>query len=70
LFDENRSSLFYMLALVARKRGRRAAAKDLFRMAVNTDPLNYWPSILARRELGKLTPEMRRFLGDRHRPGA
>jgi tetratricopeptide (TPR) repeat protein len=54
--------LFYMLGLVLRSRGDRKTATELFRMAVRSDPFNYWAALLARRELGTLTPPMKRFL--------
>jgi tetratricopeptide (TPR) repeat protein len=59
------SSLFYMLSLVMRKRGDRREERLLLRLAIETDPWNYWPALLARRELGKLGPGMKRFLGKR-----
>jgi tetratricopeptide (TPR) repeat protein len=57
------SSLFYLLGLVMRGRRERATARQLFLYAVETDPFNHWPAVLARKELGRLTPGMKRFLG-------
>jgi AraC-like DNA-binding protein/tetratricopeptide (TPR) repeat protein len=56
------SSLYYMLGLVEQQRGRRADARRLFRFAADADPFNFWAALLARRELGSLTPGMKRFL--------
>jgi tetratricopeptide (TPR) repeat protein len=63
LFDDIYSaSLLYMLAQVERSRGKSDRADALLRLTIRADPLGYWPAILARRELGKLTPQMKRFL--------
>jgi tetratricopeptide (TPR) repeat protein len=60
--DIGSSSLYYLLGVVMRRRRDEGSARELFRLAVKDDPLNYWPAVLARRELGTLTPKMRAFL--------
>jgi tetratricopeptide (TPR) repeat protein len=63
--DLSSSSLFYMLSRVLLHRGDGAGSKELLEHAIEVDPFNFWPAILARRELGKLTPAMKKFLGKR-----
>jgi tetratricopeptide (TPR) repeat protein len=60
--DLGSSSLFYMLGQVMKARGNRVTASQLFHYAIEADPFNYWAAILARKEIGLLTPSMKSFL--------
>jgi hypothetical protein len=66
LHEQGPSSLFYMLGQVIKRRARRPEARKLFRLAV--EPFNYWPAILARRELGTLSAGMKRSMRPVGRP--
>ena len=62
-----RGTAAYLVGLILRRRGRKAAAADMFRRVPDMDPLNNWPSILSRRVPDRRA--VRRASLDAHRQG-